>query len=273
MNLNTIQENQQQIFRDHKRLDLLGVRVSDVTIPKAVAIIGEWITSKMKCYVCVAPVSTLVDCQKDPKYRRVVNAADMVTPDGMPVVWLGRVKGSQTIDRTYGPDLFSAVCHEGQERGYRHFFYGGTPETLNLLEKKLKDRYPGLNIAGKISPDFKPAAVVEDQRIIDEINQSYPDILWVGLGSPKQDFWMDLHRPLLNVPVIVGVGAAFDFLSGTKPQAPLWMRRSGLEWLFRLCSEPQRLWKRYLIGNSAFIFYVCRSCFMKSNKSNSSSHV
>lgn len=122
----------------HSRLDLLGVRVSDVSIPKAVVVIDEWIATRQKNYVCVAPVSTLVDCQKDPQYRRVVNAAGMVTPDGMPVVWLAKAKGSRTIERTYGPDLLSAVCNNGQTRGYRHFFYGGVDQTLDLLEQKLK---------------------------------------------------------------------------------------------------------------------------------------
>lgn len=237
--------------------------MSDVNILQAVSIIDRWIASGQKTYVCVAPVATLVDCQKDAEYRRVVNNADMVTPDGMPVVWLGRSKGSRTIQRTYGPDLLLAVCQFGQSRGYRHFFYGSVPQTLDRLEEKLKVASPQLNIVGKISPVFKPKAVLEDQKMIDEINAAKPDVLWVGLGSPKQDFWMEIHRPLLNVPVIIGVGAAFDFLSGVKPQAPVWMRKSGLEWLFRLCSEPRRLWRRYLLGNSAFIYYVCRSFFVK----------
>lgn len=239
----------------HPRLEILGVKVSDVTIPKAVQNIEGWVSARKKTYVCVAPVSTLVDCQKDVQYKHVVNQAGMVTPDGMPVVWLGRTKGSRTIERTYGPDLLNAVCHSAQ---HRHFFYGGLSSTLDLLEKELKSRYPHLNIVGKISPDFMPEARIESREVIERINRARPDILWVGLGSPKQDFWMSLHRPLLDVPVMIGVGAAFDFLSGVKPQAPRWMQRSGLEWIFRLVSEPRRLWKRYLIGNTKFIYYVCR---------------
>jgi N-acetylglucosaminyldiphosphoundecaprenol N-acetyl-beta-D-mannosaminyltransferase len=242
----------------HRRLDLLGVRVSDTNIPQAVATIDGWIKEKFKTYVCVAPVSTLVDCQRDGEYKAVVNRAGMVTPDGMPVVWLGKSKGSKVIARTYGPDLLTAVCEYGTGRGYRHFFYGSTAETLDRLQERLLGKAPGLNIAGKISPDFKPQACLESREIIERINQARPDILWVGLGSPKQDFWMSLNRSSIDAPVIIGVGAAFDFLSGVKPQAPRWMQRSGLEWVFRLCSEPRRLWKRYLIGNSAFIFYVCR---------------
>ncbi len=261
MTLTTEQINNMEA--GHHRLDLLGVRVSDVTIPKAVGIIDQWVQQKYKTYVCVAPVSTLVDCQKNSQYKQVVNAAGMVTPDGMPVVWLGKKAGSRTIERTYGPDLLQAVCANGHNSGYRHFFYGSSSETLGRLVDCLKKSAPKLNVVGCISPPFLPQAAQEDRHVIDQINQARPDILWVGLGSPKQDFWMSLNRPLLDVPVIIGVGAAFDFLSGAKPQAPLWMRKSGLEWIFRLCQEPRRLWKRYLFGNTAFIYYVCRSCIFK----------
>jgi N-acetylglucosaminyldiphosphoundecaprenol N-acetyl-beta-D-mannosaminyltransferase len=243
---------------NHERLDLLGVRVSAVSIPLAVATIDGWIASKTKTYVCVAPVSTLVDCQKNADYKSVVNQAGMVTPDGMPVVWLGKASGSRVIDRTYGPDLMQAVTDAGQGKGRRHFWFGGSPKTLELLEKKFRERYPAMTLAGKYSPPMKPYAEKESDDIVRMINEARPDILWVGLGSPKQDFWMSLNRPLLDVPVIIGVGAAFDFLSGQKPQAPRWMQRSGLEWLFRLASEPRRLWRRYLIGNAEFLYYLGR---------------
>lgn len=242
----------------HERLDLLGVRVSAVSIPLAVETIDSWIASKARTYVCVAPVSTLVDCQKNHDYRSIVNAAGMVTPDGMPVVWLGKASGSRVIDRTYGPDLMLATTQAGQAKGRRHFWYGGSARTLELLETSLKTKFPAMNLAGKYSPPMTPFAQKESREIIDMINNAKPDILWVGLGSPKQDFWMSLNRPLLDVPVIIGVGAAFDFLSGQKPQAPRWMQRSGLEWLFRLGSEPRRLWRRYLIGNAEFVYYLCR---------------
>jgi N-acetylglucosaminyldiphosphoundecaprenol N-acetyl-beta-D-mannosaminyltransferase len=152
----------------------------------------------------------------------------------------------------------TAVC---QNRNHRHFFYGSLPETLDRLEEKLKLKDPGLIVAGKISPEFTPGVRTENKETLDRINSARPDILWVGLGSPKQDLWMSIHRPLLDVPVMIGVGAAFDFLSGVKPQAPRWMQKSGLEWVFRLASEPRRLWRRYLIGNTVFIYYVCREQF------------
>lgn len=245
---------------EHPRIEILGVRVSDINIPGAVEIINGWVRAQYKTYVCVAPVSTLVDCQKDQRYKSVVNAAGMVTPDGMPVVWLGRAHGSRKIGRTYGPDLLTAVC---QVRGLRHFFYGGQGSTLEKLEQRLKVMNPRLNTVGKYAPGYFPSVREESAEVIEAINRASPDILWIGLGSPKQDLWMEVHRPLLEVPVMIGVGAAFDFLSGVKPQAPRWMQKSGLEWAFRLASEPRRLWKRYLVGNTLFVCYLFAEPFRK----------
>jgi len=244
-------------------ISLLGVNVSRVNPEAALQQIYAWIKQKQRTYVCVAPVSTLVDARRDPEYRRAVNAAGMVTPDGMPVVWLARWLGCKDIARTYGPDLMLSVCQQGQEMGVRHFFYGGTQEALRRLQQKLLAAYPKLLIAGSYAPPFRSGVWQEDQDIIDSINGSAADIIWVGLGSPKQDFWMQGHRPRLNAPVIVGAGAAFDFCSGAKPQAPKWMQGCGLEWFFRLCCEPRRLWKRYLIGNSLFLIYLIKDSLIK----------
>lgn len=241
--------------------NILGVKISDVNPLLAFQKIQEWVKSRERVYVCVAPVSTLVDCQGNEEYRKVVNAAAMVTPDGMPIVWVARLKGSKQVERVYGPDLMRKVCEEGQGKGYRHYFYGGSEDTLEKLKRKIREQCPKINIAGNYSPSFVKKAELEKQEILDKINESKVDVLWVGLGSPKQDFWMALHRNKLNVPVMIGVGAAFDFLAGTKPQAPRWMQRSGLEWFFRLLCEPKRLWKRYLIGNTKFIFYLITDFF------------
>ncbi len=235
---------------------LLGVKVSKVSPIKARTQIFQWIKEKQRTYVCVAPVSTLVDAQHDSAYADVINAAGMVTPDGMPVVWLAKAKGCADIERTYGPNLMLSLC---QEAGVKHFFYGGTEAVLENLKIKLKQRNPSMDIVGSYAPDFSPHAKVESSAIIDMINASQPDIIWVALGSPKQDFWMSYNRAYLNAPVLMGVGAAFDFLSGTKSQAPRWIQQSGLEWLFRLCCEPKRLWRRYLVGNTLFIFYILKS--------------
>lgn len=239
-------------------IDILGVHVSAINISAACAQIERWIKEEKKSYVCVAPVSTVVACQDDSKYLNVVNNADMVTPDGMPLVWLGKWMGSRTMARTYGPDLMLTVCQLSEKKGYKHYFYGATDETCRLLEDGLKRRFPKLNIAGRFSPPQRAAFTLESREVIEEINSRDPDILWVGLGSPKQDYWMFAHRGLLNAPVMIGVGAAFDFLSGVKKQAPRWMRQNGFEWLFRLGCEPGRLWKRYLIGNSRFIYLLVK---------------
>jgi N-acetylglucosaminyldiphosphoundecaprenol N-acetyl-beta-D-mannosaminyltransferase len=246
-----------------KTISLLGVNVSRVNPVLAVHQICEWVRQKQRTYVCVAPVATLVDARRDPKYLAAVNAAGMVTPDGMPVVWLARSRGCKEVTRTYGPDLMLELCNHGQDLGLRHFFYGGTEDTLQKLQQKLRESYPQILIVGSYAPPFKRQVWQEDKEIIDRINNSAADIVWVGLGSTKQDFWMQLHRPLLNAPVIVGAGAAFDFCSGVKPQAPRWMQGCGLEWFFRLCCEPRRLWKRYLIGNSLFLIYLVKDFFKK----------
>ena len=247
-----------------KTISLLGVNVSRVNPVLAVGQICEWVAQKQRTYVCVAPVATLVDAQQDPKYLQAVNGAGMVTPDGMPVVWLARSRGCKDIARTYGPDLLLETCNQGQDLGLRHFFYGATEDTLQKLQQKLLGAYPRIKVVGTYAPAFKPGVWQEDKEVIDRINSSGADIVWVGLGSPKQDFWMQLHRPLLDVPVIVGAGAAFDFCSGAKPQAPRWMQGLGLEWFFRLCCEPGRLWKRYLVGNSLFLFYLLKDSFKRS---------
>ncbi len=244
-------------------ISLLGVNISRVDPALAVKQILEWVRQDHKTYVCVAPVSTLVDAKRDPKYLQAVNKAGMVTPDGMPVVWLAQARGCKDIKRTYGPDLLLEACDRGQDLGLRHFFYGGTDATLWKLKQKLEEVFPRMLVVGTYAPAFHPGIWQEKAQIIDRINSLEADIVWVGLGSPKQDFWMQVHRPLLNAPVIVGAGAAFDFCSGVKPQAPRWMQRCGLEWFFRLWCEPKRLWKRYLIGNSLFIFYVIKDLFKK----------
>jgi N-acetylglucosaminyldiphosphoundecaprenol N-acetyl-beta-D-mannosaminyltransferase len=169
----------------------------------------------------------------------------MTTPDGMAVVWILNLKGYRGVRRVYGPDLLLASCQHGLEKGYRHYFYGGAPGVAERLGAKLRARLPMLQVAGSYTPPFCSLSVEEDAAIVCQINAARADIIWVGLSSPKQEFWMHAHLGKLSAPVMVGVGAAFDFLSGNKPQAPVWMQHTGLEWLFRLLSEPRRLWPRY----------------------------
>ena len=241
-----------------EKIDILGVKITPTNLPSACQTIEEWIQVGAPKYICVVPVATIVECQSNENFRRIVNRADMATPDGMPVVWLGKLAGHKTIDRTYGPDLMREVCRLSAKKGYKIYLYGATEPTCRRLELKLLEQFPHLNIVGRFSPPFRPLSDEENDQVLSKINQADPDILWIGLGSPKQDYWMSDYRARLKVPVMVGVGAAFDFLSGAKRQAPAWMQRSGLEWFFRLCCEPRRLWKRYLLGNTKFIYFLLR---------------
>ncbi len=235
------------------RVNVLGVGVSAVNLDLALRKIDEWISCGESHYVCVSGVHGVIESCRDDELRAIHNGAGMVTPDGMPLVWLGRLAGFRQMSRVYGPDLMLAVCERSLERGYRHYLYGGAPGVADKLAARLKARFPGLRIAGAYSPPFRPLTPAEDEAVIARINAVRPDIVWVGISTPKQERWMAAHAGRLNAPVLAGVGAAFDFHAGLKKQAPLWMRRSGLEWLFRLGQEPRRLWRRYLVNNSLFI--------------------
>jgi len=238
------------------RVDVLGVGISAIDMAVAVATIESWIACRESHYVCVTPVHSVMECQKDPELRGIFNASGLTTPDGMPLVWLCHIKGYRTVSRVYGPDLMLAFCERSVGCGYRHFLYGGAEGAPGRLAANLQQRFPGLLVAGTYSPPFRTLTPEEDARFVQIINEAAPDIVWVGLGSPKQERWMAAHVGQLTAPALIGVGAAFDFLVGQKKQAPLWMQRNGLEWLFRLLTEPRRLWRRYLINNPIFVFLV-----------------
>ncbi|MFO7739522.1 MAG: WecB/TagA/CpsF family glycosyltransferase [Desulfatiglandaceae bacterium] len=238
------------------RVNILGVGISAVTLAKAVAQMATWIEHGSHHYVNLCTVHTVMECRQDPELKRMVNKSGMAAPDGMPLVWLGKYQGKRRIRRVYGPDLMLAFCEYSVEKGYGHFFYGGGPGIAKELATKLECRYPGLRVAGFHSPPIRPVGGMEERSVIEAINSTNPDVIWVGLGTPKQDYWVAQHRPLINAPVLVCVGAAFDFLTGTVPQAPTWMQRCGLEWLFRLIQEPRRLAYRYLVYNPLFAVYA-----------------
>ena len=219
----------------------------------ALDVIEGWIRRREPHYVCVTGVHGVMESQRDEVLRRIHNQAGLVTPDGMPLVWLSRIRGFRHVDRVYGPDLMLALCERSVVRGYRHFFYGGAEGVPEQLADSLRRRFPGLQVAGTYSPPFRPLTPEEDAEIVQMINEADADIVWVGLSTPKQECWMAAHVGGLMAPVLIGVGAAFDFHTGRKPQAPRWMQRAGLEWLFRLLTEPRRLWKRYLINNPVFV--------------------
>ncbi|MGE0294530.1 MAG: WecB/TagA/CpsF family glycosyltransferase [Hyphomonadaceae bacterium] len=228
------------------RTNILGVGVSAVNMPMAIAEIDSLIAARKPGYVCVRDAHGIIQCQDDEALRLIHNRASLVTPDGMPLVWLSRWQGKKHVSRVYGPDLMLALCEHSISRGYRHFFFGGAPCVPNQLAAALSARFPGLIVAGTYSPPFRPLSEIEDRALVERLNAARPDIVWVGLSTPKQEHWMAAHRDRIEAPIMIGVGAAFDFHAGIKAQAPRWIQRSGLEWLFRLLSEPRRLGRRYL---------------------------
>ncbi len=228
------------------RVDILGVTVSAVTMEDVLAAMGQWIVARARQYVCVVPAHTVMDCHADPTLRRIVNAAGLVVPDGMGLVWLLRWRGHRRTERVYGPDLLAAACQRSGSTGWRHFFCGGAPGVAERLAQRLQQRFPTLAVVGTAAPPFRALSPEEDRDLVAAINATEPDIVWVGLGSPKQERWMGEHLGHVEAPVMVGVGAAFDFLSGAKRQAPRWVQRAGFEWLFRWACEPRRLSPRYL---------------------------
>jgi N-acetylglucosaminyldiphosphoundecaprenol N-acetyl-beta-D-mannosaminyltransferase len=242
---------------DRTSFEVMGVRVSAVQIPDVVTRMEEWIRRGGVCH-SIAPTSMhgIVEAQRDHAFKEILNSTDLVVPDGMSLVWIGRNRRHVLPQRVYGPDLLVAFCEKTDSRGYRHFFYGGQPGVARRLAESLKRRFPGMQIAGTFSPPFRPLSVKEDEEIVAMIERTRPDVVWVGLGAPKQERWMHEHRNRLRVPVLAGVGAAFDLLCGRRRQAPRWMREYGVEWLFRLLQEPRRLWRRYLLYGGQFITYL-----------------
>ena len=228
-----------------ERVNLLGVGISAINMTQAVEAIEEWIIQRQQHYVCITPAHALMDCYFEPELRLIFNNSGLTTPDGMAIVWLLRLKGRTQVSRVYGPDLMLSVCEHSIDRGYKHFFYGGVPGAADELTARLQARFSGLQVAGTYSPPFHPLSSREDEAIVERINRTLPDIVWIGISTPKQERWMSEHVGKLSAPVLIGVGAAFDFLSGRKKQAPRWVQRSGMELLFRLASEPRRLWRRY----------------------------
>jgi N-acetylglucosaminyldiphosphoundecaprenol N-acetyl-beta-D-mannosaminyltransferase len=238
--------------REHPRVDILGISVSAITMRGATAMLEGWIRERAQGYVCITGVHGVMESQRDPDLRAIHNAAGMVTPDGVPLVWMSRLLGHPGVERVYGPDLMWEMTAISAEQGYRSYYYGGRPGTADKLKQALTQAHPGLQVVGTFCPPFRPLTPDEDEAAVREINAARPDIVWVGLSTPKQERWMAAHLGRLSAPVLVGVGAAFDFLSGEKPQAPRWMQRNGLEWAFRMATEPRRLAGRYLRNNPAF---------------------
>jgi N-acetylglucosaminyldiphosphoundecaprenol N-acetyl-beta-D-mannosaminyltransferase len=231
---------------------ILGTLLHSIDYQSGVDQIIELALANRSRSIYCANVHMIMEAYDSPEFRKVVNSADLVTPDGMPLVWLMRMRGVKKQERVYGPTLMLRTLETAEEKGLSVGFLGGFPETLDLLVQKMLTRFPRLKIGYQSSPPYQALSVEEDRHITDEIKNSGVKILFVGLGCPKQEKWIHAHKEQIPA-VMIGVGAAFDFHAGIKKQAPGWMQRSGLEWLFRLLTEPGRLWKRYLIHNPRFV--------------------
>jgi N-acetylglucosaminyldiphosphoundecaprenol N-acetyl-beta-D-mannosaminyltransferase len=238
---------------------IVSVGISKTSYAGVVDLCKEWAKERHLSprstarYVCVTSVQGIVQAREEPYLHRIFNEADVATPDGMPVVWAMRSFGVRDQQRVYGPTLMLHLCEDAAKHGHRIFLYGGRETTLPVLKEKLFERFPGLIIAGSYSPPFRPLTDEEDLHVRELIQKSDADIVFVGIGSPKQEIWMYEHRAYFPGVTMLGVGAAFDFLAGLTKQAPLWVQQSGFEWLFRLCTEPVRLWRRYILLNPRFL--------------------
>jgi N-acetylglucosaminyldiphosphoundecaprenol N-acetyl-beta-D-mannosaminyltransferase len=237
-----------------ERVNILGVGISVLTMETALQKIEALLDRGDRGYICVTGAQGIIEAQKDKNYRDILNSAFLNTPDGMPMVWLGKYQGFRNMGRVYGPRLMLALCANSVAKGYRHFFYGGRPGVAEKLKVEMLSKYPGLQIAGTYTPPFRPLTLEEDKELLSQIQASRPHVFWCGLGAPKQERFMAQYRDRLPVQLMIGVGAAFDILSGTTREAPEWVLRTGLTSIFRICQEPRRLGPRYLINNPRFVW-------------------
>lgn len=240
-----------------RRREIIGTDVAITDYEEVLTAVDLAVAARQRIYICCAPASTLVFSRKDEPLREALAGAEIVTPDGMGVVHAARLLGEQITDRVYGPDLMLAQCARAAKSGQRVWLYGGfDEEALDQLRASLAARFPSLTVVGWHSPPHRPLTETENDALITCINSDAPDVIWVGLGSPKQEIWMHSMRESIDAPVMCGVGAAFDFIAGRVEQAPDWMQRASLEWLYRLLREPRRLAGRYLATLPRFVALV-----------------
>lgn len=242
-----------------EKVNVLGVGISVLDQDRAREFLFDSLRHDRRGYVTVTGVHGVTEAQHDSALKDIFNRALLVTPDGMPMVWMGRLQNHSSIRRVYGPDLVLNVCEHSRSSGFSHFFFGGKPGVAEELARVLQTRFPGLRVAGTFSPPFGPLNKQERDVLAKKVNETRPDFFWVGLSTPKQEFFMAEYMPMLpEARIFIGVGAAFDLLTGRVRQAPRWMQHLGLEWLFRLTQEPRRLWRRYLINNPLFVLRAAR---------------
>ena len=237
-----------------EKVNVLGIGISVLDQDRAREFLFEAVRKGRRGYVTITGVHGVSEAQKDPELREIFHRALLVTPDGMPMVWMGRLQGQRSIRRVYGPDLMLNLCEHSVAEGLSHFLYGGVPGVAEELKRQLEMRFPGLKIVGTYTPPFRRLNDLELRDLRQRVRETRPDFFWVGLSTPKQEHFMAQHMSIFpEAKVFIGVGAAFDLLTGRIRQAPRWMQRSGLEWLFRLLQEPKRLWRRYLVNNPLFV--------------------
>lgn len=237
--------------------DVIGSPIDVLDWGQSLDRVRAWARAGESRVVCICNAHSVVTARGDEAFSDVIHSADMATADGYPVAWMLRRLGHSGQERINGPDFMLRYCMYAAEAGDSVYLYGGGPATLEILRRKLEVACPGLNIAGMHSPPYRELSSEEDAAVVAEINESGAGVVWVGLGCPKQEKWMMAHRGRINA-VMVGVGAAFDYHAGTLKRAPLWMQRNGLEWFYRLVTEPRRLWRRYLVTNSLFIWHAAK---------------
>ena len=244
--------------------EILGVPIAMVDYDSAIAVMDRLIDRGDRGYVCAAPVHALMVAQDDPEMLTALRGSTMVVPDGMPVVWAANLMGESLPNRVYGPELMRRYNERCRDRGHRVWLYGGRDQgSLAQLALDLRHSFPGIRIVGGYSPPFRPLTEAEEDEVVRQIEHDRPDVVWVGIGVPKQEKWMARMRDRLDAAALVGVGAAFDFHAGLVPQAPSWRQASGLEWVYRLAQEPRRLWKRYARYNPLFVGAFARQFFLE----------
>ncbi|WP_036137363.1 WecB/TagA/CpsF family glycosyltransferase [Aerolutibacter daejeonensis] len=243
-----------------KRVEVIGSPIDAVTWDEAIERIHVWARARESRVVCICNVHSVVTARSDSGFSAVIRDADMATADGFPVALMLRRLGVPGQERINGPDLMLRYCRHVAAASESIYLYGGSVATLDVLRRRLLEACPGLMIAGAYSPPYRELTPDEDAAIVAKINASGAGVVWVGLGCPKQEKWMADHRGRINA-VMIGVGAAFDYHAGIVKRAPPWMQRRGLEWFYRLVTEPRRLWRRYLVTNSLFIWHVARQLF------------
>jgi N-acetylglucosaminyldiphosphoundecaprenol N-acetyl-beta-D-mannosaminyltransferase len=236
------------------RVNVLGVGISATKMPDVVSVVHTWIERDEHYYICITGVHGVMECQKDEDLKHIHNASGLTVADGIPLVWIGQWNGFKSISRVYGPDLMLEVCRMSLSQGYTHFLYGGNVGVAEELQKNLENKFSGIDIVGTYTPPFRPLNEREEEELLEQVGRLKPDLFWVGLSTPKQERFMAEYIHKLDTKVMLGVGAAFDIHAGYAKDAPIFFKKTGMQWFYRLCQEPKRLWRRYLYNNPMFIY-------------------